>query len=387
MRIAFLLHNPNNPHSGAVRVYHVLAEMLRARGHAIELLYLEDVGLPSNKTADLLAQRTLLPRLVSRRAAKLDFAAFDVVMSSSGMAAPLFKRLRKRPTRPVLVNHLHGLFKYDHAANLLESQLGHWKVTAAYRAVTGPFQARWDAAGIESGDLTVVQNLRDLSEVRDIAGQGTPVTMIPPAVHPELFAASERVTPVEQRPATSLLYFGTWESRKGSYYVPAAFRQIREQRPEAMLTIGGAGRMQDRIRAEFDPRDRDAIIVKPRISNDEHAALMNGNAIFLFPSLSEGFGLALLEALCFGLAGVTTNTGFGADFLRDDVSAKLVFASSQHIARATLDLMENHQRRHDIARQGRDVARSLTAARMADAYEALFEQAVQSNRAAGRPPA
>ena len=372
MKILFILHNPNNPFSGAVRVYHVLADILRSDGHVVELMHLEDCGLPRTKTLNLAAQRLGLPTLVSRAAARRDFTDVDVVMSSSGMAAPLFRSLRKRPKRPVLINHLHGLVKYDHVANLSEAELGHWKVTMSYRLATGPFQVRWDQAGIDAADHTVVQNLRDLSSVRDTLQGRSGVTFIPPCVHPDLLASSASINPIGHRQAGKIMSFGTWESRKGSYYMPAAFRLIRQSFPDATLTLGGTGRPAAFIRPFFDERDRDAVTIMPFLSNEEHSALMNEQAIVLFPSLSEGFGLALVEALCFGVAGVTTATGFGADFLVDDASAKIVFPSADHIARAVIDLIRHETLRHCVATSGRAIARTFTPQRMAQSYEQLF---------------
>ena len=382
MNILFILHNPNNPFSGAVRVYQALADILRDRGHTVNLRYLEDCGLPAAAAPNLLAQRLMLPTLVSRAASRLDLGGVDVIMSSSGMAAPLFRRLRGQARRPVLINHLHGLVLYDHVANLMESQLGHLKVSLGYRLATGPFQVRWDAAGIASADHTVVQNMRDLSSVTATLGGSTGVTLLPPCVHQDLLAASVQITPIEQRDPTRIMSFGTWEARKGSYYVPAAFRRIREVRPDARLCLGGTGKPAEAILADFDPQDRAAVTVTPFLSHEEHVRMMNEHAIFLFPSLSEGFGLALAEGLCFGLAGVTTNTGFGGDFLVDGASARIVFPSAEHIARATLALMQEDTTRHRIAHEGRVIARTLTPTWMADGYERLFDSLVGRSRGA-----
>ena len=372
MNILFLIHNPNNPNLGATRVYHILAQGLVKRGHRVDMLHLNDLLALRGRRVTLLAERFLLPYLISRGASKLDLSNYDIIMASSGMAAPLFNRLGRRTRRPVLVNHLHGLCLYDHAANLSEAQLRHWRVTWPYRLVTGPFPVRWDARGIETADVTVVQNLRDLGEVVDARPKNSSVTMIPPALHTTLLDASSVSVDAGNRDPGKLLWFATWESRKGSYYVPAAFRRIREVRPDASLTIAGTGLKEGELRAQFAPLDRDHVIVKGFLPIEEQVNLFTTSGVFLFPSISEGFGLALLEALAFGMAAVTTNTGFGADFLRDGVSARIVFPSSVHIAQAALELMTDHALRRRIGNAGREVAREFTPDRMADRYERLF---------------
>ncbi len=376
MKILFLVHNRNNPNAGAARIYHMLTDVLAARGHSVDAMYMDDFGLPMSGVGNIVAQRLAMPWLVSRGGARRGAAGHDVVMASNGMAFPLFRRLRHAARRPVLVNHVHGFGIYDHVSNLAESTLGRWKVSLPYRLITAPGTIWWDAAGVASCDVSVVQNLRDLSMLADNGEDPSRVVMIPGAVHPDILAGSAEATPIEERDPDALLWFATWEARKGCSYLPAAFRRIREARPAARLTMGGTGKNPDELRALFDPRDRDHVTVTPRLSVAEHAALMNHSSVFLFPSLSEGYGLALLEALSFGLAAVTTNTGFGGDFLRDGESARIVFPSSGHISRAVLEIMENPALRSRLSRNGRSIARSFTPDRQADAYETLFQERI-----------
>jgi len=369
MRILLQSHVADDPDAGASRVYHLLAEEMAARGHDVTLRHLDDVGLPSGRRSSLLVRRVALPYAVSRCAAAADPMSHDIVMASSGTAHPLFRRLRRLPGRPVLVNHLHGLHCHDHLAGLNEHRLGHVRAGVANRLVTGPAQTRWDAAGITTADATVVQNLRDLGDVRAMAGPGHTVTVIPPALHPDLGCL-----PPTPRPTSGarLLWFATWEARKGMAYVPGALRQIRHRRPDATLTVAGTGRPASCILEHFDPQDRAAVTVLPRLTRTDQADLLTSATVFLFPSLSEGCGLALLEALAAGLPAVTTATGMGGDYLRDGVHARVVPASVEHLGRAVLGLLDQPEERALMGARARELALTFTVGRMADAYDGLF---------------
>jgi glycosyltransferase involved in cell wall biosynthesis len=322
-----------------------------------------------------------MPRYVSAHGRRLDWRGYDIVMSSSGMAAPLFRQIRSEKRRPALVNHLHGICVYDDLANRSESMIGNWKTSVLNRLFTGPIQVRWDNDGIASGDLTIVQNLRDLSWIKPRLPRNSSLRMISAAVHPELLDASRNHSPLRARPPADILWFASWESRKGSYYVPAAFRRLRKTVPDAKLTLGGTGMPPAALASQFDPRDRASIEVLPKISIEEQIGRFNRSSIFLFPSLSEGFGLALVEAMCFGLAAVTTNTAFGGDELADGESARIVFPSSEHIAGALIDLATSNDRRAKIAEAGRKIASTFTLDRMADAYEQAFQELRDNRRA------
>jgi len=372
VKVVLLSHSPSDPDGGASRIYHLLTDGLRARGHTVRTLHLDDLHPPSRPVARLAVQRLAMPWLLSRAGGGVDLTGIDVVMSSSGMAAPLFRRLRRAGgSRPLLVNHVHGLAVADHVANLSEAIWGHWPVSMPYRLVTGPFAVRWDAAGVREADVTVVQNLRDLAEVRRMRPEGR-VERVPAAIHPELLSASDELAALTGRDPAKVLWFASWEARKGSAYVAGAFRLLRAARSEATLVVGGTGRSHAQITAGFDPRDRDAVTVLPRISRAEHAALMRTCSLFLFPSLSEGFGLALPEAMAFGLAAVTTSAAFAGDHLTDGIHARVVPPTTVHLGQALVELAGDDQRRHALALRGRELARGFTLERMLDAYEGLF---------------
>ena len=373
MRILLLSHSPNDPDGGASRIYHVLSEGLRARGHDVEVRHQEDYGLPDGRLPRLVVERVALPQWISRAARGARPQDHDVVMASGGTMYPLFRRLRAAGApRPLLVSHAHGMSAYDRIANLGEAQLGHFPVSVAYRAATAPFSDRWEYRGVAAADLTVVQNLRDLDQLHS---RGT-IVHIPAAVHPDLLAGSAEITPLDQRVPGQVLWFGTWESRKGAWYVPRAFRLLRQAFPAARLVIGGTGKSLAELAAHFDPADRDALTVLPRVTRAEQMRLMNESQVFLFPSLSEGFGLALPEAMSFGLAAVTSPVGFAADHLTDGVDARVVPATAEHLGAALVQLVTDGDARLRIAGRGRETARAFTPDRMTDAYDRLFREHV-----------
>ena len=65
MKILLLSHVANNPHGGASRIYHMLSEALKDRGHEVELYHAEDAGISGGGLANLLKVRLILPRLIS----------------------------------------------------------------------------------------------------------------------------------------------------------------------------------------------------------------------------------------------------------------------------------------------------------------------------------
>jgi glycosyltransferase involved in cell wall biosynthesis len=376
MRLLFVSHCPNDPNGGASRVYHLLSAGLSARGHESHCLHLETASIP--RVSRSLAVRLFLPKVMSRLASRFlaaDGASFDVIFSSNGMLSPLYKKIWTKTERPLLINHVHGLNHFDNQAAISEAARGHGHISAIHRYWTGPRWLRWDMEGVRYSDLSIVQNKRDEDFLRE--KDCARVCRIPLAVYPEILAAGMTAPRQESRNPFSLLWFGSWSERKGAHYLPRAFDRIAERFPESILTIGGTGLPQREVLGCFREPLRKRVRVIPRISVEEQIVELRNHAVFLFPSLSEGFGFAALEALAMRMALVTTSTGLGGDFLVDRQHARVIpAASALHLADAVIELIENPQIRQCVAEQGWRLANTLTVERMVNEYERVLVAAL-----------
>ena len=377
MKILFLAHSRNNRNAGASRVVHTLTDGLTARAHTIRTLHYEDFAPLRIGLLQKFVDRLLMPQFISYRAAAAAPLEYDVILASNGCAYPLFREIGRRSVRPVLVTMHHGLNLFDWQADIMESLAGRHRLSLAYRKVTGPLASNWDAEGTRYSDLTVVQNDRDLDFLLRLGVPPTQLIRIAPGLYPEIMAASAAAPAPQERKAASLLWFGSWSARKGAYSLPTAFDLILEQVPQATLTIGGTGLPDAEILSKFSTQAAERIRVLPRISLETQMAEFGEHAIFLFPSLSEGFGLAIVEAMALGLAAVTTNTGVGGDLLCHGENALIVpQGSAVHLARAVVSLVHNTALRNTLAANGRALARTLSVGRMIDGYEKALNREV-----------
>lgn len=371
MRLLLVSHSWNDPNAGASRVYHQLSEGLRNCGHDVRCLHRDDVSIP--RLAAPVASRLLLPACMSHRASRESPRTFDVIMGSNGMLYPLFRRLKRENATALLVNHVHGLSYFDYQATVTERLRGNISSSYLHRFVTGALPSRWDLLGSRLADLNIVQNDRDFDF---LAEHGVaPLINIPLSVHPTIAAAAESVPAPGMRSPQRLLWFGSWVSRKGAHYLPRAFELIVERCPDAHLTVGGTGIPAERLRAYFKASLWNRIDLVPRISVEEQIALFGRSSIFLFPSISEGFGYALLEAMSLGVAVVTTQTGIGSDYLRDGETALIVPpGSSLHLANAAIRLIEDSPLRCSLANRAQALSREFNAERFTREYASALEQ-------------
>jgi len=105
-------------------------------------------------------------------------------------------------------------------------------------------------------------------------------------------AASEIFHPIAMPVARPyFLFAGTLEPRKNIAALVDAWRALRR---DADIDLVLAGRRRDDF-AEMAPEP--GLLVAGEVSDEELAALYSGAIAFVFPSLYEGFGLPLLEAM------------------------------------------------------------------------------------------
>lgn len=111
--------------------------------------------------------------------------------------------------------------------------------------------------------------------------------------------------------APFILYVGTVDHPgKNSYTLIKAFEKLCEQGHEGKLVLAG---MPGKGFEVIDEQIRmsvyaDRIIVTGYVSDEELLALYSMCDVFCFPSLYEGFGMPILEALSCGARVVTSNT-------------------------------------------------------------------------------
>ena len=144
---------------------------------------------------------------------------------------------------------------------------------------------------------------------------------------------------------------------KGHIYLIQAMPKIISIFPAAKLLIVGVGKTKDILHKAVDRLGIRANVLFIAETKDTES-LLTAMDIFLMPSLQEGLGLALMEAMAQGLAVVGSAVGGIKTLIQDGVNGLLVQpADPESIAQAIIKLLQNDQMRSNLGSQARKFIR------------------------------
>ena len=107
-----------------------------------------------------------------------------------------------------------------------------------------------------------------------------------------------------------ILYVGTLEPRKNIKTLVEAFSKISDKYPDVKLVLaGGLGwQPEATLKAIEESKAKDRIIRTGYISNEEKRDLLRNAQFFVFPSIYEGFGMPVTEAMACGTDAVVSES-------------------------------------------------------------------------------
>jgi glycosyltransferase involved in cell wall biosynthesis len=141
------------------------------------------------------------------------------------------------------------------------------------------------------------------------------VTIIPPARDPAFAepAAAAVAGAVRARlglPGEYLLSVGTLERRKNHRVLIEALALLDPARTPMLVLVGRDGGEANALRTLAAQRGVGArVVLHHDVGGGELPALYQGATLFLYPSLFEGFGMPIVEALSAGVPVITTAGG------------------------------------------------------------------------------
>ena len=353
MKVSFYTHAGRDGLSAVYRYYSERVGWLEEAGHEAEVVSFGE--LARSRFLGPRWRPVVLPREVARHLGHStpppDVAVFHSY-AGSAVAGHGGRSARAGQTR--LVTQFHGLEPLYHDAMSREMVRRGRRFSTRYRLMYGFWMPRMLRRACRGSDLVLCLNTAERREIvrRGWASEDR-VVVFPSQVEDASFVEH----PFRAR-VMKLLFVGQWLEGKGTAYLAEAFGRLAASRQ--YLELGCVGTRQDpeRVLASFPAAVRDRVSVRAQFTREQLPEIFREADIFVFPSLSEGFSLALLEAMAAGLPIVCTPVGSAADLLEADQGAVLVPpADSDALVGAIEHLLDDQERRRALGSAAQTVAR------------------------------
>jgi len=206
--------------------------------------------------------------------------------------------------------------------------------------------------------------------------------VIPNGLDLETFANhitnSKRVDTVHHAPIIGSI--GSLNRQKGYTYLIEAMTKVLKHFPLATLEIIGKGPEEDNLKREIRDNNLERHITLLGEKKEIQSYLKNWD-VFALPSISETFGIVVLEAMKAGIPVVATKVGGIKDIIEDKESGLLVESKNPHkLADSIIDLLQHPVLASKLKRNGLNRVEDFDWKRVIKKIESAYLQTLKSYR-------
>jgi glycosyltransferase involved in cell wall biosynthesis len=234
--------------------------------------------------------------------------------------------------------------------------------------------AHWQLARILLGRFPLLlANSHFIAKQVRKAYPAAEVTVIPNGICPEEWDPQEPPALLEGSPR--FLYWGLLWRKKGVDILLKALALLRERGfPDARLYIVGEGEEEEALKSLCRKLALELVVeFLGRVEQARLRSLVHASDVAVFPSVYEGFGIAILEAMVCGKATVTTAHGGPREFMSDGKDGILVGEwDAASLAGALERIARSKTLAQVIGRNARETALRYTWQAIAPRYVDLY---------------
>ena len=147
------------------------------------------------------------------------------------------------------------------------------------------------------------------------------------------------------------LYVGRLQQAKGLSYLFNAIKQFKEE-----ITLTVVGQKNITSNTYLDKALQECTYI-PYLPHEKVLTLMREHDVFIFPSLFEGFGLVITEAMSQGTPVITTNRTCGVNFIKHGENGWFVEAGSTiSLIQVIKEVIAHKDKLEDIGKKAMETA-------------------------------
>lgn len=276
----------------------------------------------------ILFQAVAVFRLLRRNSYDLVHAHW--LLPQGLVCAFLIRFIIRRPVPVLCTSHGSDLYSLR---SVIFKKLRQWTISniACLTVVSNAMLNDYVAAGIDHSKIRVISMGADLKNT---------------------FVPDPDVTRINHR----LIFVGRLIEKKGLDTLIEAVRIVRSEIADVELLVVGDGPLRQSLAAAVQAQRLDNnVVFKGSVPNHRLPEFYNSATVAVMPSLNEGLGLVLIEAMGCGCAVIASALGPVVELIKDGDNGLLFEpGNAPKLGEKILALLSDPERRDRIARQGRD---------------------------------
>jgi glycosyltransferase involved in cell wall biosynthesis len=216
--------------------------------------------------------------------------------------------------------------------------------------------------------------------VRELGIPRSRIAIVCPGVDPAYLSAVPDTLPMLAN-ADYLLAVGTINERKNLGVLIDAFAQVAANFPAMRLVVCGT---PDRDTARIAQLVRELgleqrVITLGYVEDDELPGIVAASKVFVFPSLFEGYGMPVVEAMAAGVP-VVASSDPSIDEAAGGAAVRFDPRSATELAGSLERVLSSTSTQHDLIRRGREHAGTCGWAASGEAFAVAIEQTLAGHR-------
>ncbi|NOK33088.1 glycosyltransferase family 4 protein [Corallococcus exercitus] len=382
MRVLLAIHHPLSQDLGAPGVTLALGRALQARGCTVDF-YSYGEAFPGVEHFTAL-HNLRFPWVLSAHLARVA-RRYDVLDVTTGDAWPWAQAGRPGAgRRHALVTRSHGLEHSLSRRIRADAREGRLRLSWKYPLYHGGFRLWEVERTLRLADHSILLNEGDAVFAREQLG--VPASKLSVIGHglDAAFHGLALPAPLPEGPLR-LAMVGSFLKAKGVDDVIAAVTRLHAQGLSFTLTLYGTGTPEPEVRAAFPASLQPQLHVVPRYANATLPGLLAREEVLLFASRTEGYGMALVEAMASGLVPVSTPVGVAPSVVHPGRTGLLFpIGDVDALVAAVRELAAAPSRRQALRRAAQAQVQGLTWPDIAARTLALYEEVLRVRASGGK---
>lgn len=150
----------------------------------------------------------------------------------------------------------------------------------------------------------------------------------------------------------NLISVGRLENEKGFSDLIDIVNHLKEQIPDIKLNLIGDGSLKEKLNDKIKNLNlQDNIIMHGYLNHEEIEKIMLESSLYVMTSLTESFGLVLIEAMSYGVPCIAFDSASGAKEVIENKKLLIDNRNKEKMANIILNLLTNEK---DIIKEGKN---------------------------------